>query len=106
MSYTREPEPSGGRANMGNTLSMKGGVVEKAEKATVVRISAETLERYERLAEQTGRPCSFYFNEALEESIDRLEYEYGILKRIEDYRAGRAKTVCLDELEDSLGLAN
>ena len=98
--------PSGGRANMGNTLSMKGWVVEKAEKATVVRISAETLERYERLAEQTGRPCSFFFREALEEGIDQLAGESGTLKRIEECRAGRAKTVCLDELEDSLGLAN
>ena len=38
--------------------------------------------------------------------IDRLEYEYGLLKKVEDYRAGRLETVTLDELEESLGLAD
>ncbi|MFQ8745186.1 MAG: hypothetical protein ACLR82_05245 [Bifidobacterium longum] len=43
-------------------------------------------------------------NEALTESIDRLEHEYGIMKKVEDWRAGRLETVTLDELEESLGL--
>lgn len=38
--------------------------------------------------------------------IDRLEYEYGLLKKVEDYRAGRLETVTLDELEESLDLAS
>ena len=37
---------------------------------------------------------------------DRLEYEYGLMKKVEDYRAGRLETVTLDELEESLGLAD
>ena len=45
-----------------------------------------------------------YMNEALTESIDRFEYEYGIMKKVEDWRAGRLETVTLDELEESLGL--
>lgn len=36
--------------------------------------------------------------EALQESIDRFEYEYGILKDIEDYRAGRLETYSIDEV--------
>ena len=44
--------------------------------------------------------------EALAAEIDRLEYEYGLLKKVEDYRAGRLETVTLDELEESLDLAN
>lgn len=44
--------------------------------------------------------------EALAAEIDRLEYECGILKDIEDYRAGRLETVTLDELEESLGLGD
>ena len=44
--------------------------------------------------------------EALAAEIDRLEYEYGLLKKVEDYRAGRLETVTLDELEESLGLAD
>ncbi|MDO4428931.1 MAG: antitoxin [Atopobiaceae bacterium] len=73
---------------------------------TAIRAPEEVMERYTRLAQGTGRSRSFYINEALEESIDRLEYEYGILRKVEDWRAGRLETVSLDELEDSLGLAD
>lgn len=62
--------------------------------------------RYDRLAKSTGREKTFYMTEALAAEIDRLEYEYGLLKKVEDYRAGRLETVTLDELEESLGLAN
>ena len=54
----------------------------------------------------TGRTKTFYMTEALAAEIDRLEYEYGLLKKVEDYRAGRLETVTLDELEESLGLAD
>lgn len=73
---------------------------------TAIRAPEDVMERYTHLAQGTGRSRSFYINEALEESIDRLEYEYGILHKVEDWRAGRLETVCLDELEDSLGLAD
>ncbi|MCI6275040.1 MAG: ribbon-helix-helix domain-containing protein [Coriobacteriaceae bacterium] len=73
---------------------------------TAIRAPEDVMERYTRLAQGTGRSRSFYINEALEESIDRLEYEYGILRKVEDWRAGRLETVSLDELEDSLGLAD
>lgn len=62
--------------------------------------------RYYRLAKSTGRTKTFYMTEALAAEIDRLEYEYGLLKKVEDCRAGRLETVTLDELEESLGLAN
>lgn len=61
--------------------------------------------RYDRLAKSTGRTKTFYMTEALAAEIDRLEYEYGLLKKVEDYRAGRLETVTLDELEESLGLS-
>ena len=73
---------------------------------TAIRAPEDVMERYTRLAQGTGRSRSCYINEALEESIDRLEYEYGILHKVEDWRAGRLETVSLDELEDSLGLAD
>ena len=73
---------------------------------TAIRAPEDVMERYTRLAQGTGRSRSFYINEALEESIDRLEYEYGILHKVEERRAGRLETVSLDELEDSLGLAD
>ena len=34
--------------------------------------------------------------------IDRLEYEYGLLKKVEDYRAGRLETVSLDEVDKDI----
>ena len=67
-----------------------------ATAVTSMRIPTELNERYSRLAKETGRSRSFYVNEALQESIDRFEYEYGILKDIEDYRAGRLETYSID----------
>lgn len=72
--------------------------------ATSVRLSGETAEKLERLAEETGRSKSFYLRQAIEDSIDRLAYEYGILADLEDVRRGRLSTVSLDELEASLDL--
>ena len=74
--------------------------------AASVRTPSEIMDRYTRLAKDTGRPRSYYINEALAESIEKLEYEYGILHKVEDWRAGRLETVTLDELEESLGLAD
>lgn len=75
-----------------------------ATTAMPVRVPNDLAARYDRLAKSTGRTRTFYVNEALAESIDRLEYEYGLMKKVEDYRAGRLETVTLDELERDLGL--
>lgn len=71
-----------------------------------VRVPDNIGTRYDRLAKQTGRTRSYYVNEALAAEIDRLEYEYGILKDIEDYRAGRLETYSIDEVRAHCGLAN
>lgn len=74
--------------------------------ATVaLRIPEDLANRYDLLAKSTGRTKTFYMTEALDAEIDRLEYEYGLMKKVEDFRAGRLDTVTLDELEGSLGLA-
>ena len=70
------------------------------------RMPEDLAIRYDRLAKSTGRTKTFYMTEALAAEIDRLEYEYGLMKKVEDYRAGRLETVTLDELEESLGLAD
>lgn len=72
---------------------------------TSMRIPADLNERYSRLAKETGRTRAFYFTEALEDSIDRLEREYGILRDVEEYRAGRLETYTLDEVKAHCGLA-
>lgn len=77
-----------------------------ATSTAALRMPEDLAIRYDRLAKSTGRTKTFYMTEALAAEIDRLEYEYGLLKKVEDYRAGRLETVTLDELEESLGLAN
>ena len=71
---------------------------------TSMRLPIGLNERYSRLAESTGRSKAYYLTEALESSIDQLEYEYGILKDVEDYRAGKLKTYSLAEVGEMLGL--
>jgi RHH-type transcriptional regulator, rel operon repressor / antitoxin RelB len=75
-----------------------------ATTTAALRVPEDLAMRYDRLAKSTGRTKTFYMTEALSAAIDRLEYEYGILKDIEDYRAGRLKTYSLDEVGEMLGL--
>ena len=77
-----------------------------ATATATLRMPEDLAIRYDRLAKSTGRTKTFYMTEALAAEIDRLEYEYGLLKKAEEYRAGRLETVTLDELEESLDLAN
>lgn len=75
-----------------------------ATATAALRMPEDLANRYDRLAKSTGRTKTFYMTEALAAEIDRLEYEYGLMKKVEDFRAGRLETVTLDELEESLGL--
>lgn len=77
-----------------------------ATATAALRLPEDLANRYDRLAKSTGRTKTFYMTEALAAEIDRLEYEYGLMKKVEDYRAGKLATVTLDELEESLGLAD
>lgn len=77
-----------------------------ATATAALRMPEDLAIRYDRLAKSTGRTKTFYMTEALAAEIDRLEYEYGLMKKVEDYRAGRLETVTLDELEESLDLAS
>ena len=72
--------------------------------ATSVKLSDETGRKLEQLAAATGRSKSYYLREAVETHIDRLLYEYGMVQRVEDVRAGREATYGLDEVEADLGL--
>lgn len=73
---------------------------------TAVRLPVDLVKRYDNLAKATGRSRTYYVTEALEESIAQLEYQYGLLKKVEDYRAGRLETVSIDQLEDHLDLGD
>lgn len=66
--------------------------------STALRMPVDLAARYERLAKSTGRTKTFYMNKALADSIDRLEYEYGLLQQVEDFRAGKLETYSLEEV--------
>lgn len=78
--------------------------VAAATSTVMIDVPQELLVRYGKLAETTGRSREFLMNEALEHSIDKLEYEFGLLKTVEDYRAGKLETYSLDEVREALGL--
>lgn len=40
---------------------------------TTIRLKGDIEARIKRLAEQTGRPQSFYINQMIEREIDRIE---------------------------------
>lgn len=70
----------------------------------VVRLPVDLVQRYDNLAKTTGHSHAYFFTKALDESIPKLEYQYGLLKKVADYRAGRLETVSIDELENHLYL--
>lgn len=82
----------------------KNDKIAAATSAAMSDVSQELLARYDKLAETTGRSREFLMDEALEHSIDKLEYEFGLLKTVEDYRAGKLETYSLDEVREALGL--
>ena len=57
------------------------------------------------LAAKTGRSKTFYMLEAIREHLDDLEDLYLAEQRLIDIRAGRSRTVSLDDVERELGLA-
>lgn len=48
---------------------------------TAVRLPVDLVQRYDNLAKTTGRSRAYFFTKALEESIPKLEYQYGLLKK-------------------------
>lgn len=71
---------------------------------TTIRLDKALEDRYARLAVKTGRSRSYYYKEALEDAIDRLEYENELLMDAADYRAGGMRAYKLDEVGEMLGL--
>lgn len=71
---------------------------------TTIRLKGDLESRIKRLAEQTGRPQSYYINQMIEREIDRVEWEYSILHDAEEIRAGRVDTVTHEQLKAELDL--
>jgi len=63
-----------------------------------IRLPADVEGRLDALAKRTGRTKSFYAREAIIEYLEDLEDIYLAEQRLEDIRAGRTKTVPLEEI--------
>lgn len=73
--------------------------------AVSLRLPDDLNLRLSNLADKTGRSKTFYMLEAIRDHLDDLEDLYLAEQRLIDVRAGRSRTVSLDDVERELGLA-
>jgi len=69
-----------------------------------IRLPEKIERRLERLAKQTGRTKTYYAREAILQYLDDLEDIYFAQKELEAIRAGRSKTIPLEEVMRRYGL--
>ena len=72
--------------------------------ALSIRLPGDVEDRLKTLAAKTGRTKSFYITEAICEHIEDLEDLYLAEARMIDIRAGRTKTVPLEEVMMRYGM--
>ena len=72
--------------------------------AVSIRLPEEISDRLQNLAEKTGRSKTFYMIEAIQVHLDDLEDLYLAEQRLADIKAGRTKTIPLDEIVKRYGL--
>jgi RHH-type rel operon transcriptional repressor/antitoxin RelB len=71
-----------------------------------IRLPEDIEKRLEALAKETGRTKTFYVREAILEHLDDLEDIYFAEKELADIRAGRVKTIPLEEVMKKYGLVD
>jgi RHH-type rel operon transcriptional repressor/antitoxin RelB len=71
-----------------------------------IRLPEEIEKRLTTLAKTTGRTKTFYAREAILKHLDDLEDIYLAEKRLEDVKAGRSKTVPLEDVMARYGMEN
>lgn len=69
-----------------------------------IRLPAEIEKRLAALAKKTGRTKTFYAREAIIEHINDLEDIYLAEQRLADIRAGRSKTIPIEEIMKDYGM--
>ena len=73
-------------------------------KPIVTRLDTDIIERLDNLAKMTGRTKSYYIKEAINEKLEDMEYLYIAVKRSEDIKAGRRKTISWEDVKHNNGL--
>lgn len=68
-----------------------------------VRLPETLRERVDAIARVSRRSRGDVLREAMEREVDRLEWEYRVIERAADVRAGRVQTITLAELNAELG---
>jgi RHH-type rel operon transcriptional repressor/antitoxin RelB len=71
-----------------------------------IRLPQDIESRLDELARLTGRSKTFYMREAILEHLDDLEDRYLAEKRLEDIRAGKSKTMPLEDVMKRHGVEN
>lgn len=69
-----------------------------------VRLPVEVETRLDNLARSTGRTKSYYAREAILEHLDDMEDLYLAERELIEIRAGRAKTIPLEEVMKQYGM--
>ena len=69
-----------------------------------IRLPNDLGKRLENLSLQTGRSKSFYVKQLILDHIDEIEDIYLAEKRLEDIRAGRTKTIPIQEVMKHYGM--
>lgn len=69
-----------------------------------VRLPDDLAHRLDVLSRETTRPQSDYIREAVEDRLDRMEWEQSILRIREDVQSGREKIYSAEEVRRHLGL--
>lgn len=69
-----------------------------------IRLPADVERRLEQLAQRTGRSKTFYAREAILEHLDDMEDLYLAEQQMTEIRAGRLKTIPLEEVMKRYGL--
>lgn len=72
--------------------------------AVSLRLPDEIVDRLGNLAKLTGRSKTFYMIEAICDHLDDLEDLYLAEQRLIDLRAGRSKTIPLEEVMRRYGM--
>ena len=69
-----------------------------------IRLPADIEKRLDKLAKRTGRTKTYYAREAILQHLDDLEDIYLAEKRLAAIRAGRSKTIPIEEVMRRHGL--